>query len=696
MLKIILGAIIMAIFALADGPVLQTGQVKSYDIYGNIVTDGSIKDDGFYRIGAVRSYDLSADVVIDNATGLKWQDNEAIEKPWLTQENYLAGNDYNTSGDTADTYCNTLTFNGGNWRVPTMEELQTLTDYSQFNPAATIDIFNILSSDHYWSSTTSVVYTDTAWVKNFNDGSSNYNEKNSNFYVRCVQGEPLEPSNLSRDCHTEIVTDNTTGLQWQDNNTTFVSTYLKWIDAINYCENTLDLGGHSDWRLPNLNELLSTVEYDRQRPAMDPTFQYARTPAYWSSTTRLEYTYNAWSVEFYSGKVDTERKTGYRYVRCVRGCPKGQHYKHGEKICVPGTPVFDPGIQLPECEDDERLSQGTDDCNIADKVSYTDLWLPSCPVRQQHKQGTGTSSCTDTPNRTPVAKVEGQCDISIGATVTLDGSASSDPDRDTLTYQWTMTDKPAGSTAALSGTIAQKPTLTVDKGGNYTIELLVNDGDLDSDPVIITVMTCKAITHNGTEYCKVVSPLTGKIWLDRNLGAERVCTALNDPDCYGDHYQWGRNFDGHQESGSDTTDTQSGDVDDAGSQFIIENPDWASVDGNGTQRSINWSATYGSSVCPVNFRLPTWDELNTERQSWESQNSAGAFGSALKFPSAGHRNYLGGTLNQEGSGGVLWSSSSSESNNSKAFGLGFDANSVDWYNGADERASGRSVRCIKE
>jgi len=43
----------------------------------------------------------------------------------------------------------------------------------------------------------------------------------------------------------------------------------------------------------------------------------------------------------------------------------------------------------------------------------------------------------------------------------------------------------------------------------------------------------------GPDYQEVTS-LTGRIWLDRNLGASRVATSPTDTAAYGDMYQWGR------------------------------------------------------------------------------------------------------------------------------------------------------------
>ena len=51
------------------------------------------------------------------------------------------------------------------------------------------------------------------------------------------------------------------------------------------------------------------------------------------------------------------------------------------------------------------------------------------------------------------------------------------------------------------------------------------------------------IIKDGYTYKKVISPITQRVWLDKNLGATQVCTALDDEECYGDYYQWGRDSD---------------------------------------------------------------------------------------------------------------------------------------------------------
>lgn len=94
----------------------------------------------------------------------------------------------------------------------------------------------------------------------------------------------------------------------------------------------------------------------------------------------------------------------------------------------------------------------------------------------------------DTPAK-PIANAGADQTVERGASVTLDGSGSSTTRSDaTLTYTWTLVEKPVGSAAALDSATAQKPTFDTDLPGQYEADLIVSDGTLssDHDRVIIT------------------------------------------------------------------------------------------------------------------------------------------------------------------------------------------------------------------
>jgi hypothetical protein len=202
--------------------------------------------------------------------------------------------------------------------------------------------------------------------------------------------------------------------------------------------------------------------------------------------------------------------------------------------------------------------------------------------------------------------------------------------------------------------------------------------------------TTAEINWKGLLYNTITSSVTGKVWLDRNLGATQVCTESNDTACYGDYYQWGRETDGHQVSNSVTSSTLATDLNTTGnnnSSFITNDSnarDWTTLDSDGALRSANWSKTDGTSVCPVGYRVPTIEELLAENIS----NSADAY-TKLKLPSAGVRGNVSCSLENQDFWGYIWSSSPFWSFSK---GLYFES-SADW--GDFYRAFGQSVRCIK-
>lgn len=90
-------------------------------------------------------------------------------------------------------------------------------------------------------------------------------------------------------------------------------------------------------------------------------------------------------------------------------------------------------------------------------------------------------------NNAPVANAGPAQTVEIDDLVTLDGSGSYDPNGDSVTYAWTLTSKPEGSTATLTGATTVAPTFTADLAGAYVASLVVSDGVVNSSPSTVTI-----------------------------------------------------------------------------------------------------------------------------------------------------------------------------------------------------------------
>ena len=111
------------------------------------------------------------------------------------------------------------------------------------------------------------------------------------------------------------VTDFDTGLVWQQQDDNIMRTQG---NAISYC-NGLALDGKSDWRLPQIKELTSIVDYRVTDPSIDDAlFPGTNLSSYWSASSFASNSADAWNVDFGFGFVFASVKTDSRYVRCVR------------------------------------------------------------------------------------------------------------------------------------------------------------------------------------------------------------------------------------------------------------------------------------------------------------------------------------------------------------------------------------------
>ncbi|MDO8806667.1 MAG: DUF1566 domain-containing protein [Elusimicrobiota bacterium] len=126
---------------------------------------------------------------------------------------------------------------------------------------------------------------------------------------------------------SSVTIDNRTGLMWVTNpvDAAISGTYL-WEDAIDACEGLIGsagtYAGYNDWRLPNIRELMSIVDYQNVSPAINTAYFLNPVGAfYWSSTSYVQDNLFAWEVGFVSGIVNLDFKTSSYSVRCVRAGP---------------------------------------------------------------------------------------------------------------------------------------------------------------------------------------------------------------------------------------------------------------------------------------------------------------------------------------------------------------------------------------
>ncbi len=170
----------------ADLKVLKTGQTKCYkfDTHEEETCNESHKgQDGYYQKGLARSYSRANDIVTDNVTGLHWQDDSIVATNEITWQE-------------AKDYCQNLSLGGHNdWRLPSIEELESIIDYGRHGgdiqgSIGAIDfIFENMKSSNlwYWSSTAYSFFALDMWIVNFYNGDDHATDKSNDYSIRCVR-----------------------------------------------------------------------------------------------------------------------------------------------------------------------------------------------------------------------------------------------------------------------------------------------------------------------------------------------------------------------------------------------------------------------------------------------------------------------------------------------------------------------------
>lgn len=310
-------------------PIVETGQTNFYDsvIVVSPISIGSqfFGQDANYDGNQPNYTDNGDGTITDNVTGLMW-----AKSPDLNGDGDINYDD-KLSQSEALAAADTFSLAGySDWRLPTIKEQYSLIMFTGIDPSgydgtSTDDLTPFINTDYFdfnygdqdageriidAQMATSTIYVgltmggdETMFGVNFADGRiKGYptgpmmgQTEDKQFYVYFVRGNTGYGINDFQDNADGTITDNATGLMWtQDDN----GEGLTWEDALAFAENSV-FAGYTDWRLPNVKELQSIVDYSRSpqttnSAAIDPIFNCSSItdeggntnyPFFWSSTT---------------------------------------------------------------------------------------------------------------------------------------------------------------------------------------------------------------------------------------------------------------------------------------------------------------------------------------------------------------------------------------------------------------------------
>ena len=295
---------------LEECPASASGTGTSYDFFGQDAQYAELEVCAQQKF-SVETASNGEKFVFDHNTGLEWTQNvwENVSKA-------------DVATTCPDTYAD-LT----GWRLPTPQELLTITNVSMQPVSGTVQIFDKdyfpnVGNNYLWSTqrpTTNVYYylkTDGS-IANTSTGTSD------NKGVICVRGKTLPLGNFSESTinDTKVVIDSTTGLMWQK---TLSATSKSWQEALEYCETGegSNYAGYSDWRLPNRNELASLLDHtDVTNPMTAFPDMTSSNTNYWTSTTHPKDLNMVFTVNFSDHSIKTtvtKNSTVKPKVFCVR------------------------------------------------------------------------------------------------------------------------------------------------------------------------------------------------------------------------------------------------------------------------------------------------------------------------------------------------------------------------------------------
>ncbi|MDO6708598.1 DUF1566 domain-containing protein [Photobacterium sp. 1_MG-2023] len=261
-------------------PIVDTDQNRCYDSETGVeIRCTGAGYDADYQ-GNQPSYTTSSDgrTVLDNVTGLRWTQSTDVNRSGSVDEADLL------SQSAAVHYCQTLRLGGYRWRLPNVKEAYSLMLFSGKDASTALGTeptgltpflapefdraFGVRAGERWMDVpyATGTLYVSTTmhgdatlFGVNYLTGRINgYPAERTKFYVRCVTGNTLYGQNSFFDNGNGTITDQATGLMWAQND----HSSRDWDHAIEICESATT-AEHTDWRLPNVKELQSLVDYTR-------------------------------------------------------------------------------------------------------------------------------------------------------------------------------------------------------------------------------------------------------------------------------------------------------------------------------------------------------------------------------------------------------------------------------------------------
>ena len=305
---------------------LKTGQKRCWDAEGNEIRPKGTGQDGEYQAGrtipARRFKDNKDGTVTDNLTGLTWLKNanaygEVTQAQARAHAKELADGEHGLKDKSK----------AGDWRLPNINELQSLLSFDNSSGMALPSNHRFTNAEvaNYWSCTSVVAAEALGWYTAMAVGPPVFDLKINLMRMWPVRGEGNIPQTGQTKCYSDFgqvipcdntgqdaeikagvshpdprftdnrdgtVTDHLTGLIWLKNGDPFGS--RNWQQGLTAC-NSLASGSHGltdgsaagDWRMPNVNELMSLIHYNHAGPGIlaGHPFTDVRSSLVWSSTT---------------------------------------------------------------------------------------------------------------------------------------------------------------------------------------------------------------------------------------------------------------------------------------------------------------------------------------------------------------------------------------------------------------------------